>query len=367
MAWHDGGKGGGPGVWDGQRLNVQHLKNIMHDIATAINERQAMLDQTKTQWWIGDGTQKADPALADFEGFSVRPLVPTAIEQINLNILLAQDSITALVALIGAPGSHYARFVDTSVSYIENQSLAFWLAKGSYGNSFLSRDKRLDPKPWQQLQEVLSELIQVTWGLQLSTVRLADGGTSNLEASWDIMRAETDLSAGGPLVLCGPFIGVVPTRATNLRPDTPATLQTSLVQGTLLKGRRGTFFGEAHQDRVVNPISYDGGFSSTIDGTLFTPTSQSATKAIVDEGASWPTTGSDTTIVISTVIPEDPPWSSAVPFPGGWSAVLGAAVVTVESVGMFIWPNFPVGTKVEIEEDDVSTATTDISGLMTIG
>ncbi len=156
MAWHDFGNGAGN--WqsdDTVTLFNDALPIIMHELTAAIHERQVILGQTPTKYYIGVGGQKANPSAVDFSGMwlSGESLVKENIERMR-------SAINSLVV-----GGYGIAFVVDEYPYLTRYTIESLLQSGSYGSSWVSVDRWQNPSIYFQIKEACDALHTVTWAL----------------------------------------------------------------------------------------------------------------------------------------------------------------------------------------------------------
>lgn len=85
-------------------VGLENLKPILHQLCTAVNERQALFGITLTQWYYGDGTtQKTYPSQTDLDGLPLGKT--TAQDGIHTNLSRLQTAIAALAVATGTNAS----------------------------------------------------------------------------------------------------------------------------------------------------------------------------------------------------------------------------------------------------------------------
>lgn len=142
MAWYNDGN------WDG--LRNSELAFVLRDLCFGINQRQEFLNETKTEWIIGNGSEKPDPVYTDFDGLKISGDAAGLVTNINR----ARAAIEDLLPIQNNAISRSV-FVANSSPYDINWTLSSLLGAGSYGTSWLGFEKRQDARVYLQLQEAL--------------------------------------------------------------------------------------------------------------------------------------------------------------------------------------------------------------------
>lgn len=140
--------------------SINTLAQRLVEVCNAINEREAALDCTKTEWDFADGSTGADPVLSDFIGAPLRKGTVSVFTTLyNANFRRVRQAVRDAVPLVTNPS-----LVEGWVS--SNSGWKFFYVDGS--GDFLSPSGLLSEEDdifslaaWDETQAVISSLNKV--------------------------------------------------------------------------------------------------------------------------------------------------------------------------------------------------------------
>lgn len=187
MTWYNSGN------WDG--LRVDKLAEIMHNVCSAINERQTAVGVTLTTWYKGNGTLGTNPSAADMAGFFLGDYVDT-----DANDTRWDDNRDRAIAAVKALAPYFwddnlcsnrltaADLEDFSTTY-----------PGAFEDYDGSPETHLDVRIWIKLKETIVKLRYRMYSPNVSDPSGHEEGyglgtdEDNLVGAW--ANAVADLSA----------------------------------------------------------------------------------------------------------------------------------------------------------------------------
>ena len=170
----------------GVKLFEGEGKAWLHAICQAVNERQAAIDITKTEWILADGSEAADPVLADFDGIRVHG----DDSPVRINMERAQNAIEAMLN---------AGYFTEASGYSDPWTVGSIVTDMGLGAFEFGDVQFHSLNYWAQMKEALDRMIYARRGVVFSPSGATVYRKSGLEGSpndaWNEMYADSESSA----------------------------------------------------------------------------------------------------------------------------------------------------------------------------
>ena len=189
--------------------NIQYLKQVQSDIASAIAERYIASGRSTAglTYYIGDGTLKGNPQTSDFQGMQICGVsssfdIVRNIDRFRSHISLLLSGQGAYCASSGNPEAFvmsdgYGRWVINSLLQYSDGTTA-WIKYGGSGVSGFKYNRVSDYRIWRQFFNVLNTLdgkiVSYNWYLHTSNASTFDYGPS-----WMHSYESTNAAGAGAL------------------------------------------------------------------------------------------------------------------------------------------------------------------------
>lgn len=268
-------------AWPTPTLNEMLLtensngRRWLHALCRALNQREACLGLTKTEFMLADGSESADPSFDDFLGLWVGGENDGAITNLGRCMTGLKAMLTATdVDLIGT----HSQFFDESGSGGSGYTLSSLQTAVGLGSFPDAPTLWTDLNFWKQLQGAFDLLIYCRKQLPITRGNVSEriGAGSGIAAAWAAAYADTPSTVGGGSLL-NPHMGFIADASLATFREGPTTIA---VNSTGLSGT----LTEAFLYCQLNVNAHGSGFPDgwTIESVHVTSTINNALIATPD-------------------------------------------------------------------------------------